>query len=208
MFDEKMAAAVETAQKRLMQTTGQGSVLMQLAKDMDELAELADRLDPSRIDFDKGGLEKLKINAYWNRFEEYYPALKELFGRMERSRKILSNSITTVNRFCEEYKTAYDKFRSLSDDVKDEDYYHQAAVCENMSLMLENSVSEHKAAQERLTRLLTLLESSIDMAVLLAKQKSGHDVGMALGRTARTSVSGREYCENFVEMKRWLGNNK
>ena len=56
MYDEKMAAAVNTAQKRLMDMAGENSVLMSVTNDLAELSTLIEKLDPSKIDFDKGGL--------------------------------------------------------------------------------------------------------------------------------------------------------
>ena len=173
MFDEKMAAAVETAQKRLMNTTERESVLVALANDLSEMDGLVKKLDPSKIDFDRGGLERIKAVGYWNRFEENYPRIKAVFERLERYRKILHNSITTAGRFESEYLAVFEKFSAVSEDERDTEYMQQAAVAENMRQLLRNTVTEHEAALEHLTRVLTLMTGSLEMAIYLAKQKAG-----------------------------------
>lgn len=191
MFDEAMAAAVETAQKRLMSTADRGSVLMSVSEDLSELSGLVNKLDPSNIDFDKGGLERIKAINYWNRFEGSYPALKSLFERLGRSKKILHNSITTVKRFRDEYMKAYEDFRSVPEAQCDESYMQQAVVCENMSVLLNNTVAEHEATFEYLSNLLKLLEESIDISVFLAKLKfnrSFDDAGI-VGKLSAGEVS-------------------
>lgn len=171
MFDESMAAAVEAAQKRLMSTADRSSVLMSVSADLSELSALVTKLDPSNIDFDKGGFERIKALNYWNRYEASYPALKALFERLGRSKKILHNSITTVKRFRDEYMTVYEGFRSVPESERDEGYFQQAVVCENMSVLMNNTVTEHEATFDYLTKLLPLLEESIGISVFLAKLK-------------------------------------
>lgn len=206
MFDEKMAAAVETAQKRLMNTTERESVLVALANDLSEMDGLVKKLDPSKIDFDKGGLEKLKITSYWNRFEECYPAMKAIFEKLGRSKKILHNSITTVNRFSEEFNTAYDRFKAVPEEQRDRDYLQQAAVCENMALMLKNSVGEHQTVYEHISMLLNILESSLDMAILMAKQKSDRVLGEASERApVMSDISNISFQAQYKKLKGILG---
>lgn len=206
MYDKAMAEAVQTAQKRLMNTAGGGSVLMQVTQDLSDLAVLTERLDPSKIDFDKGGLEKIKITNYWNRFEESYPALKLLFEKLGRSKKILHNSITTVNRFADEYNAVYEKFCAVPEDQRDREYIQQAVVCENMSLMMKNSVDEHRTVYENLEKLLNIFEVSLDMAILLAKQKSNRVLGETLGSAPMlSSISNISFQEQYRKLRGVLG---
>lgn len=201
-----MAEAVQTAQKRLMNTAGSGSVLSEVSQDLSDLAVLTEKLDPSKIDFDKGGLEKLKITSYWNRFEECYPAMKAIFEKLGRSKKILHNSITTVNRFSEEFNTAYDRFKAVPEEQRDRDYLQQAAVCENMALMLKNSVGEHQTVYEHISMLLNILESSLDMAILMAKQKSDRVLGETSGRApVMSDISNISFQAQYKKLKGILG---
>lgn len=176
MLDEAMAAAVETAQKRLMSTTDRGSVLMSVSADLSELGDLVTKLDPSNIDFDKGGLERIKAVNYWNKFEESYPALKALLERLDRSKKILFNSIKTVKRFYDEYMKEYERFRSIPAELRDAGFIQQAAVSENMSSLLKNTVTEHETMYAYLTDLLNILQASLEMSIYFAKRKFNRSI--------------------------------
>lgn len=206
MFDDMMAAAVETAQKRLMNTTEKGSVLVTLANDLSELDELMKKLDPSKIDFDRGGLERIKAVGYWNRFEENYPKAKELFSRLDRYRKILHNSITTAGRFESEYLAVFERFSAVPEDERDAEYIQQAAVAENMRQLLRNTVAEHEAALEHLTRVLTLMAGSLDMAIYLAKQKAGRSFDDTFS-TVRPmgEITGASYQAQYRQLSDVLG---
>lgn len=179
MFDKAMSAAVDTAQKRLMNTAEKDSVLTATASDLKELCELTEKLDPSKINFDKGGLEKLKIMNYWSKFEKYYPSLKAVFEKLVRSKKILFNSRTTINNFFKEYNEEYERFRSVPESEQDDDYVRQTVISENMYHLLKNSVTEHEAAYVHIDKVINILEASLDMAIYLAKKNTGCEIGAA-----------------------------
>lgn len=198
MFDKAMSAAVETAQKRLMNTTGKDSVLMAVSSDLNDLCGLTEKLDPSKINFDKGGLEKLKVMNYWSRFEKNYPALQALSERLIRSKKILFNSRTTINKFLSEYSEEYNKFRAVPESRQDADYVQQAVISENMYQLLKNSVSEHESAYVHLEKVITILESSLNMAIYLAKKNAGYELGG--GRALPLNVTNLDYQTQFGKL--------
>lgn len=207
MFDKAMAAALDTAQRRLMNTSSNKSVLMSTACDLKELCELTDKLDPSGIDFDKGGLEKLKINSYWNRFEKNYPTLKELFERLVRSKKILFNSRTTINKFYKEYSEVYEQFRSVPKEEQDSDYLQQAVISENMYQLMKNSVTEHELSYSHLDKVINILGSSLDMAIYLARKSTGSNIGDYV-RVMPVTVSNLDYQHQFRDLNEILRNNE
>jgi exopolyphosphatase/pppGpp-phosphohydrolase len=208
MYDEKMATAVNTAQKRLMDMAGGSSVLMSVTNDLAELSVLIEKLDPSKIDFDKGGLEKLKINNYWNRFDEAYPAFQAVIERLARDRKILHNSSVTVNRFYSEFCEAYDSFHEVPEEERDEEYIRQAAVTENMAMLIKSTIDEHKAVCERVDTVLMVTEISLNIAVYLAKQKFGRSIGAAGNVPATGEISSGNFKKQFAMLKNILSDNK
>ena len=203
MFDKEMSAAVDTAQKRLMNTTGKDSVLMSVASDLKELCTLTSKLDPSNINLDKGGLEKIKAIGYWNRFEKYYPDVKVLFDRLVRSRKILFNSKTTINRFYQEFEEAYNNFRSVPENEQDGDYVQQAIISANVYQLLKNSVSEHETVYTHLDKVLNVLETSLDMAIYLARKNAGFDLGSCTSATLG-NISNSDYQMQFSRLNSLL----
>lgn len=203
MFDKEMSAAVDTAQKRLMNTTGKESVLMSVASDMKELCTLTSRLDPSNINFDKGGLEKLKAMSYWNRFETNYPELKALFEKLVRSKKILFNSKTTIGRFYQEFSEVYERFRAVPKEEQDGDYVQQAVISENMYQLLKNSVDEHETVYVHLEKVLNVLEASLDMAIYLARKSTGSDLGGS-SKAALSNISNYDYQMQFSSLNSLL----
>ena len=205
MFDKAMSAAVDTAQRRLMNTSASKSVLMATACDLKELCTLTDKLDPSGIDFDKGGLEKLKINSYWSRFEKNYPALKDLLEKLVRSKKILFNSRTTINKFYNEYNEVYEQFRSVPREEQDADYLQQAVVSENMYQLLKNSVSEHELFYVHLDKVINILGSSLDMAIYLARKSTGENIG-DYTKGVPGEVGNWDYQEQFRQLNSLLNN--
>ena len=208
MYDEKMAAAVDTAQKRLMDMASGSSVLMSVTNDLAELSTLIEKLDPSKIDFDKGGLERLKINSYWNRFDEAYPAFQAVMERLSRDRKILHNSSVTVNRFHSEFNEAYDSFRAVPEEDRDEEYVRQAAVTENMAMLMKSTLEEHEAVCERVDTVLMVTETSLNIAVYLAKQKFGRSIGAAGNLRAAEEISSGNFKNQFAMLKSILSDNK
>lgn len=208
MYDEKMAAAVDMAQKRLMDMAGGSSVLMSVTNDLAELSTLIEKLDPSKIDFDKGGLERLKINSYWNRFDEAYPAFQVVMERLSRDRKILHNSSVTVNRFHSEFNEAYDSFRAVPEEDRDEEYVRQAAVTENMAMLMKSTLEEHEAVCERVDTVLMVTETSLNIAVYLAKQKFGRSISAAGNVRAAGEISSGNLKKQFAMLKSILSDNK
>ena len=208
MYDEKMAAAADAAQKRLMDMADGSSVLMSVTNDLAELSTLTEKLDPSKIDFDKGGLEKLKINSYWNRFDDAYPAFKAVMERLARDRKILHNSSVTVNRFYSEFNEAYDRFRAVPEEERDEEYIRQAVVTENMAMLMKSTMDEHEAVCERVDTVLTVTEISLDIAIYLAKQKFGRSIGAAGSVLAAGEVSAGTFKKQFAMLKNILSDSK
>ncbi len=210
MYDEAMAAAVETAQRRLMSTAGKDSVLMTTAADLAELVKLTGKLDPSRIDFDKGGLERIRAIGYWNRFEESYPAMSALFEKLVRSRKILFNSITTLRRFKSEFDEEFGRFGRVLPEQQDEQYVQQAVVAKNMQVLLGNAVAEHEAVFEHLTQVTNILEKSLNIAIFLAKQKFDRGIGET-GNAVRllgTDATNRAFQEQYAQLSRILIDKK
>lgn len=207
MYDKAMSAAVDTAQRRLMNTSGSNSVLMATACDLKELCELTEKLDPSGIDFDKGGFEKLKINSYWSRFEKNYPAMKALFEKLVRSKKILFNSRTTINKFYNEYSEAYEKFKAVPQEEQDDEYIQQAVIAENMYHLMKNSVSEHELFYTHLDKVINILDSSMDMAIYLARKSTGSSIGDYIKATP-VSVTNSDYQDRFRDLNNLLNNDK
>ena len=202
MYDKKMAAAVETAQKRLMSTAGKGSALMTSISDLAELTKLTEKLDPSKIDFDRGGLERIRAISYWNRFEENYPELRQLFERLVRSKKVLSNSITTLKRFRSEFDAEYERFCGELSDKNDEQFVQQAMVAQNMQVLLKNSVEEHEVLYEHISQLTNILESSLNIAIFIAKQKfdrSFGETGNAI-KVITSDTSNRTFQEQYARL--------
>ncbi|MBP7186591.1 MAG: hypothetical protein KBA55_07505 [Ruminococcus sp.] len=207
MYDKAMSAAVDTAQRRLMNTSGSDSVLMATACDLKELCDLTEKLDPSGINFDKGGLEKLKINSYWSRFEKNYPAMKALFEKLVRSKKILFNSRTTINKFYNEYSEAYEKFKAVPQEEQDDEYIQQAVIAENMYHLMKNSVSEHELFFTHLDKVINILDSSMDMAIYLARKSTGSSIGDYIKATP-VSVTNSDYQDRFRDLNNLLNNDK
>lgn len=203
MYDKAMSAAVETAQKRLMNTTDKDSVLMSVTYDLKELCTLTEKLDPSKINFDKGGLEKLKIMSYWNRFENNYPLIKELFEKLVRSKKILFNSITTIKRFYSEYDEVYGKFRAIPEGEQDADHTQQAIISENMYQLLKNSVHEHEVVYKHLESVISNLGTSLDMAIYLARKTSDYNFGGSIAGSY-SNITSLDYKLQFSRLSELL----
>ena len=177
MYDKAMAAAVDTAQRRLMNSAEKNSVLTEAARDLAELNELTELIDPSKIDFDKGRLERFKANSYWNRFEEAYPRFRAVMEKLARDKKILYNSNVTVKRFYSEFKQEHDRFTAIPEEERDEEYIRQAVVAENMAMLMKSSLDEHEAVYEHIDMVLNIMEQSLNIGIYLARQKFGRSIG-------------------------------
>lgn len=195
MFSKSMGAAVDIAQKRLMLTTNKESVLMIIANDLAELNHLVDILDPSNIDFDKGGLEKFKIKSYWKKFNNNYKLLNSILLKLNRSKNILYNSKINISNFYEDFKREYDKFLSTPDTSRDSDYMQQALVSENVNALLLDSIAEHETTYKHLDMVINTLEASLNIAIYLAAKNSSSnsDTSAMMIKKATTSDYQHEY---------------
>ena len=172
---------------------------MSVTADLKELCTLTEKLDPSKINFDKGGFDKLRAMSYWNRFESNYPALKALFEKLVRSKKILFNSITTINRFYSEYNAEYERFRAVPAEEQDENYTQQAVISENMHQLLKNSVYEHESVCKHLEKVLGILETSLDMAIYLARKNAGCNIGESI-KGSYANITSSDYQTQFSRL--------
>lgn len=195
MFSKSMGAAVDIAQKRLMLTTNKESVLMIIANDLAELNHLVDILDPSNINFDKGGLEKFKIKSYWKKFNNNYKLLNAILLKLNRSKNILYNSKINISNFYKDFKREYDKFLDTPDTSRDSDYMQQALVSENVNTLLLDSIAEHETTYKHLDMVINTLEASLNIAIYLAAKNSGSnpDTSTMMAKNATTSDYQLEY---------------
>ena len=194
MFSKSMANAVDNVQKRLMLTTNKDSVLMVISNDLAELNKLVTSLDPSNIDFDKGGLNKFKVKSYWEKFNDKYATLKSLLDKLSKSKKILYNSKTSINNLYKEFKEEYDKF--IVEEDRDAEYMQQAIVVDNTNELLLNTVNEHENMYNYLDSVIKILESSLNIAIYLAAKNTGKQTN-----NFAESMSTIDYQSKFNQLK-------
>lgn len=197
MFSKSMSTMVDTAQKRLMLTTNKDSVLTVISSDLSELSKLVTSLDPSNIDFDKGGLNKFKIKSYWEKFNDKYSTLNSLLTKLSKSKKILYNSKTNISNFYKEFKAEYDKF--VIEDDRDAEYLQQAIVVDNTNELLLNAITEHENMYNYLDSVIKILEASLNIAVYLAAKSTGKQTS-----SFAESASTIEYQSKFGQLKDML----
>lgn len=194
MFNKSMANAVDNVQKRLMLTTNKDSVLMVISNDLAELSKLVTSLDPSNIDFDKGGLNKFKVKSYWEKFNDKYSTLKSLLDKLSKSKKILYNSKTSINNLYKEFKEEYDKF--IIEEDRDAEYMQQAIVVDNTNELLLNTVNEHENMYNYLDSVIKILEASLNIAIYLAAKNTGKQTN-----NFAESMSTINYQSKFSQLK-------
>ena len=194
MFNKSMANAVDSVQKRLMLTTNKDSVLMVISNDLAELSKLVTSLDPSNIDFDKGGLNKFKVKSYWEKFNDKYSTLKSLLDKLSKSKKILYNSKTSINNLYKEFKEEYDKF--IVEEDRDAEYMQQAIVVDNTNELLLNTVNEHENMYNYLDNVIKILEASLNIAIYLAAKNTGKQTN-----NFAESMSTIDYQSKFSQLK-------
>ena len=197
MFSKSMSTMVDTAQKRLMLTTNKDSVLTVISSDLSELSKLVASLDPSSIDFDKGGLNKFKIKSYWEKFNDKYSMLNSLLAKLSKSKKILYNSKTNISNFYKEFKAEYDKF--VIEDDRDAEYLQQAIVVDNTNELLLNAITEHENMYSYLDSVIKILEASLNIAVYLAAKNTGKQTS-----NFAESASTIDYQSKFSQLKDML----
>ena len=194
MFSKSMANAVDNVQKRLMLTTNKDSVLMVISNDLAELSKLVTSLDPSNIDFDKGGLNKFKVKSYWEKFNDKYSMLNSLLAKLSKSKKILYNSKTNINNLYKEFKDEYDKF--IIEEDRDADYLQQAIVVDNTNELLLSTVNEHENMYNYLDSVIKILEASLNIAIYLAAKNTGKQSNNFV-----ESMSAIDYQSKFSQLK-------
>ena len=194
MFSKSMANAVDNVQKRLMLTTNKDSVLMVISNDLTELSKLVTSLDPSNIDFDKGGFNKFKVKSYWEKFNDKYSTLNSLLAKLSKSKKILYNSKTNVNNLYKEFKEEYDKF--IIEEDRDADYLQQAIVVDNTNELLLSTVNEHENIYNYLDSVIKILEASLNIAIYLAAKNTGKQTN-----NFAESMSTIDYQSKFSQLK-------
>lgn len=198
MFSVAMNKAVDEAQHILDLCCKSENVALVATEDINQFTELWNKISPLKINFEnKGIFNKIKINKYWDRFEEIYPILMQVVDKFSKHEKVITNTITTLNNANIKFLDEYNEFINKG-NIDDVDYIQQKLVTDNIKLLLENTIQEYIKLRDKIKMLEIITLQSLDTAIVLAKTQN-----RVIGKVNVTS--NRDFKKDYMRVKTVIG---
>lgn len=198
MFSVAMNKAVDEAQHILDLCCKSENVALVATEDINQFTELWNKISPLKINFEnKGIFNKIKINKYWDRFEEIYPILMQVVDKFSKHEKVITNTITTLNNANIKFLDEYNEFINKG-NIDDVDYIQQKLVTDNIKLLLENTIQEYIKLRDKIKMLEIITLQSLDTAIVLAKTQN-----RVISKVNVTS--NRDFKKDYMRVKTVIG---
>ena len=198
MFSVAMNKAVDEAQQLIDLCCKSENVALVATEDINQFTELWNKISPLKINFEnKGIFNKIKINKYWDRFEEIYPILMQVVDKFSKHEKVITNTITTLNNANIKFLDEYNEFIN-NGNIDDVDYIQQKLVTDNIKLLLENTIQEYIKLRDKIKMLEIITLQSLDTAIVLAKTQN-----RVIGKVNVTS--NRDFKKDYMRVKTVIG---
>lgn len=168
MFSPKMTQAVNEAQTCINACNSEDNISLVAVDNIRKFCGYINELDPDGIKFEKRGLyHSLKIKSYWEKVADCYPELEELLTKLRENKRVLDNTIKTLENKISRYNTVFSEFEQS--EQQDNDYMQQLIVARNMQTLLTNTLVNYKTLSEKIEGVLNISKQVLDSAILIAK---------------------------------------
>ncbi len=170
MYSNEMNKAIQSAQKCIDLSCSEQSVGITAAKYLKAFSDYLKVLDPTGIDFMKSSLiNKIVVKKYWEKFSKYYPNVESLIQKMKQCETVSANTLITLENEQKRYVDVLTEFQNESEENKDQEYFNQLSVANNLNTIIENTIKEHQILNMRLKDITKTAAQVFKNAVLIAK---------------------------------------
>ncbi len=196
MFSPQMTQAVNEAQTCINACNNENNIFLVAVDNIGKFCEYIDKLDPDGIKFEKKGIyNSLKIKAYWEKVADCYPELEALLAKLHENKRVLDNTIKTLENKISRYNTVFTEFEQS--EQQDNDYMQQLIVAQNMQTLLNNTLVNYKTLSEKIKGTLNISKQVLDAAILIAQSTCNISINSSsfAAGIADTAIYKRRYSE-------------
>lgn len=189
MYSNEMNKAVLSAQKCIDLSCSEQSVSIMAAKYLKAFSDYLEVLDPSDIDFMKTSLiNKIIVKKYWEKFSKFYPNVEALIQKLKQCENVSANTLITLENEQKRYVSVLSEFQNEKEENKDQEYFNQLAVANNLNTIVSNTVQEHQILNKRLKDITKTATQVFKNAILIAKTE--YQINIVSQTSALSSGSG------------------
>lgn len=189
MYSNEMNKAVQSAQKCIDMSCSEQSVGITAAKYLKAFSDYLKVLDPTDIDFLKKSLiNNIVIKNYWVKFSKYYPNIDSLIQKLKQCENVSANTLITLETEQKRYVQVLTEFQNEKEENKDNEYFNQLAVANNLNTIISNTIKEHQILNQRLKDITKTAAQVFKNAVLIAKTE--YQINIASQSAIHSTESG------------------
>ena len=171
MFVDELTELNTELQKTVDACSNKDNITMVLTEDVESFRQLVNELDPSKIDFTKGGyFNNRKIDSYWSKFSELSPSLQTSISRIKKHSTVVSNTLTVLRKQLKQAADTAQRIKSEYTNYKvDETLMAQFIVTDTYISVMENLIAEYTIWQDRINRITSTSSAALEQAIAFAK---------------------------------------
>lgn len=171
MFADELTELNKELQKTVDTCSKKDNITMVLTEDIEKFRQLVNELDPSKIDFTKGGyFNNKKIDAYWSKFADLSPSLQTSVSRIKAHDTVVSNTLTVLRKQLKEATDTAQRIKSeYAGHEADSSLMAQFVVTDTYISVIKNLVTEYTVWQERISRITSASSAALEQAITFAR---------------------------------------
>lgn len=171
MYYPELTQVIHDIQCMIDMCCGENNIAITVNKQMEQLKEYIQTLDPSSVNFSKRDIfNKHKIKAYWDKFLQLADGLNAVIESFGSNERILGNTVATL-------KIKKDSSKVIIDGVRERQYKEdtttegvtQMAVAEQSMQSLDNLINEYSVLLKRVQDIQNVCITAFRQAILIAK---------------------------------------
>lgn len=172
MYYPELTQVIHDIQCMIDMCCGKNNIAITVNKQMEQLKEYIQTLDPSSVDFSKRDIfSKHKIKAYWDKFLQLADGLSAVIESFGGNERVLGNTVATLKIKKDSSKVIMDSIRKQIDAAKDAttESVTQMAVAEQSMQSLDNLINEYSVLLKRVQDIQNVCITAFRQAILIAK---------------------------------------
>ncbi|MCH5192964.1 MAG: hypothetical protein J1F11_03315 [Oscillospiraceae bacterium] len=171
MFVDELTEMNMELQKTIDTCSNKDNITMVLTEDVEQFRQLVNVLDPSKIDFTKGGyFNNMKIEAYWGKLADLSPSLQTSISRIKNHGTVVSNTLTVLQKQLKQASETSQRIKSEYEGFEaDESLMAQFIVTDTYISVIENLITEYTIWQDRIKRIITTSAAALKQTIAFAR---------------------------------------
>lgn len=172
MYYPELTQMIQGAQCMIDTCCGENNVAIAVNKQIEQLREYIQTLDPSFVDFSKRDIfSRHKIKAYWDKFLQLADGLNAVIESFGSNERILGNTVATLKAKKDSSEIIVNNVRKQINAVNDitTESVSQMAVAEQSITSLDNLIREYSILLKRVQDIQNVCVAAFRQAILIAK---------------------------------------